>query len=278
VPSSFSRYLLTAAALIGMTGPALAGAGTVTARYALSLAGLPIGTAALDASVAGDGAYKIKVSARVGGILTLVSDGKGAATATGKMGPAQPRPSGYALNNVASDKQQTVQMAIEGGAITNVAINPELKFRADRVPVTEADKHGVIDPVSAMLMPVAGSGDLLTAGACDRTLAVFDGAQRYDIKLAYARMDDVVSKGYSGPAVVCSARYNPISGHRPDRDQTKFMAANRDMEVWLAPVTGTRVLAPARIVVGTQIGRLVIAATRFAQGGKIGDATEAKAN
>ncbi|MDQ0468052.1 DUF3108 domain-containing protein [Labrys wisconsinensis] len=278
MPPSLVRCLAVTAVLIGATAPALAGSGAVAIRYAMTLAGLPIGAAALDASVAGNGAYRIKVSARVGGILSLVSDGKGAATASGRMGTAKPMPTGYALNNISGNKQQTVQMVIADGAITDVAINPDLRYRSDRVPVTEADKRGVIDPVSAMLMPVAGGGETMAPAACDRTLAVFDGAQRFDIKLAYSRMDQVASKGYSGQAVVCSARYTPISGHRPDREQTKFMAANRDMEVWLAPVAGTRVLAPARIVVGTQIGRLVIAATRFAQGGGIADPTEANAN
>ena len=43
------------------------------------------------------------------------------------------------------------------------------------------------------------------------------------------------------------------------------MAENRDLEIWLAPIEGTRVLAPWRIVVGTQVGRLVIEAERFAK-------------
>ena len=43
------------------------------------------------------------------------------------------------------------------------------------------------------------------------------------------------------------------------------MAENRDLEIWLAPIDGTRVLAPWRIVVGTQVGRLVIEAERFSR-------------
>ena len=35
---------------------------------------------------------------------------------------------------------------------------------------------------------------------------------------------------------ICSARYIPIAGHKPTTKATQFMAQNKDMEVWLAPV------------------------------------------
>jgi hypothetical protein len=37
----------------------------------------------------------------------------------------------------------------------------------------------------------------------------------------------------------------------------------RDMEVWLAPVTGTRVLVPFRISIPTPLGLGVLEATQF---------------
>jgi hypothetical protein len=42
-----------------------------------------------------------------------------------------------------------------------------------------------------------------------------------------------------------------------------FMADNQRLEVWLAPVSGTRYLVPRRILIGTQIGDLVINARSF---------------
>jgi hypothetical protein len=62
---------------------------------------------------------------------------------------------------------------------------------------------------------------------------------------------------------VCAARYVPISGHRRDREATKFMAANRDLEVWLAPVERDHVLLPFRISVRTMIGTTVVEASEF---------------
>lgn len=257
---------------------ALAGDGKVAIRYALTLAGLPVGSAAININVTDGGPYKIIASAKIGGVLSLVSDGKGSATAVGKLGANQPMSTGYALNSVSADKQQTVRMAISSGTVTESEINPELTLRPDRIPVTDADKRGVIDPVSALVIPVGGKGDILDHSTCERTLPIFDGAQRFDIKLHYSRVEKVkVKGGYAGPALVCAARYVPIAGHRPAREQTKFMAANTDIELWLAPISGTRVLAPWHIVIGTQVGRLVVDATRFAQEGN-GNELAATAN
>ena len=245
---------------------ALAGDGKVAIRYNMSVAGLPIGTAALNLSVTDDGDYKIVASAKVGGVLTLLNDGKGSATALGKVSGAQTISSGYAMNSISSKKPQTIRMALAGGTVTDSEMNPAPTPRPDRVPVTAADKKGVVDPLSALVIPVGGKGDLLSQSVCNRTLPIFDGAQRFDVKLRYARMEKVKAKnGYSGPALVCSARYVPIAGHRANRDQTKFMADNTDLEIWLTPVNGTRVLAPWHIVIGTQVGRLVIDAAKYTQ-------------
>jgi len=269
---------LAAAAVLALAGNAAAESGTAKIRYGLSIAGLPIGSAALDAAIDRD-TYKISASAKIGGILALVSNGKGAATANGRIGAGKPIASGYALNTQSADKRQTVQIAMAGGRITNVEVVPPVPPRADRVPISDEDKQGVMDPLSALLMPVRSTGQL-DASACDRTLAVFDGAQRFDVVLSYAHKETVASDvGYSGPAVVCSARYVPISGHRAMREQTRFMAQNRDLEVWLVPIEGTSVLAPWRIVVGTQVGRLVIEAAKFVTGDGIGaDTSKAQSN
>jgi hypothetical protein len=41
------------------------------------------------------------------------------------------------------------------------------------------------------------------------------------------------------------------------------MEANRDMQIWLAPVAGTRALVPARIAIRTPVGMAQIEPTRL---------------
>jgi hypothetical protein len=49
----------------------------------------------------------------------------------------------------------------------------------------------------------------------------------------------------------------------PGRAAIKYLIAQRDMEVWLAPVAATRVLVPFRVSIPTPIGVGVMHATQF---------------
>ena len=53
-----------------------------------------------------------------------------------------------------------------------------------RVPVTRANRQGIVDPLTAMLFSSAATG-ALSQEACRRTLPIFDGHQRFDLKPAF---------------------------------------------------------------------------------------------
>ena len=55
----------------------------------------------------------------------------------------------------------------------------------------------------------------------------------------------------------------PVAGHIPSRATVKYLANQRDMEVWLAPVAGTHVLVPFRVSIPTPVGLGVMQATQF---------------
>ena len=87
---------------------------------------------------------------------------------------------------------------------------------------------------------------------------------RYDLQLAFKRIETVSSQaGYQGLVVVCAVHFTPIAGHVPDRYALRYIADLRDMEMWLAPIAGTRIVAPYRISVPTPIGVGVMQATQF---------------
>lgn len=80
---------------------------------------------------------------------------------------------------------------------------------------------------------------------------------------AFKRMDKVTAeKGYAGPVVVCSVSYEPIAGHRP-YPLIKYLSEGREIEMALAPVAGTRLLAPFRMLVESVLANLVIEANQF---------------
>ena len=258
-----SRFLFAVSVLT------LAGAGSVQAqrkleaRYTASLAGIPLGSGTWVIDITPD-QYTAVATGHTTGLVKLIADGSGSTGARGALQGASLVPSTYVSSTVSDKKADEVRMTLRAGTVKEVMAEPPLEPSPDRVPVTEAHRKGVVDPMSAVLIPVAGHGDLLTPEACKRRIAIFDGRQRADIDLVYKRMDHVhADKGYQGPVVVCTVLYNPIAGHRPERPAIKYLIAQRDMEMWLAPISGTRVLVPFRFSVPTPFGLGVLQATYF---------------
>lgn len=241
-------------------------------HYSISLIGLPLGTASVS-GVVGPATYRLEANGRLTGLAGVIVNSKGAATATGSLAGGHVNPSTFAATAATSNYLLTIRMAMAGGMAEKVEITPPYVQRPDRVPLSDADRRGIIDPLSSFVMAVPGSEDPIGPAACNRTLPLFDGGVRFDITLAFTGIRQVNGPGYAGPVAVCSARYRPIAGHRPDRPGTKFMVNNKEMEVWLAPVGGTRFVVPYRVSVLSMIGTTVIEATEF----DIGPETKAAA-
>ena len=254
-----------AAALALWPAAGQARAATLQVEYDISLSGFSVGSADASASLNGD-RYSMQIQARLTGLAGAVTGGRLGASASGTVSTAKPLPHAYTVTSQSATDQRTVRLGMAGGNVASVDIAPPIEDQGgERVPIKELHKRGVIDPVSALLMPVYGRGEAAGPAACNRTLPVFDGAARFDIVLSFAETRIVDRPGYAGPVVVCNARYVPIAGHRPDRPGTRFMQENQDISIWLAPVEGTRILMPMRISVRTMMGVTVIDAQRWTQ-------------
>ncbi len=252
---------LIAAALLVVTPPAFAD-GRLDAKYVLSVGGVELGRASVVVQ-AGNDSYEISGSGKITGVLRAVSSGKGVAAARGMLTQARMVPRVYALNAEADGKKEGARLAMAGGAVAEMEVEPPLKPMPDRVPVTNATLQNIIDPMSGAFVYVPEPTNLLSEAACARAVPVFDGRQRYDIVLNYLRTEQVKVSGYKGPAVVCGVRYKPVAGHRPSRYTVQYMQDNKDMFVWLVPIEGTRLMAPFKVSVATMIGTAVFQATSF---------------
>jgi hypothetical protein len=248
--------LLVAAPLAAGVVPARAVDVETKAIYDVTFAGFGIAKGSLAVRVDGN-AYAAKLHISTSGLARIVSSEESYATAKGRFGRSL-APASYELMS-RGDKVTQVSMGLGGGGVRDVTAIPELSERSDRVPVKPRHKRGVIDPLSAALLPVAAdSGEK----ACDRTLPIFDGWTRYDISLSFAGTEKVSVPGYSGEAVVCTARWVPVAGHREGRESTKFMRDNRDLKAWFVPV-GDNLMLPYKISVKTMRGMLVVTAREF---------------
>src|SRR5258708_21150228 len=160
-----------------------------------------------------------------------------------------------------ADDPLDVNMVIEQGNGKETMV---LTHSSDRVPITDADRKGISDPLSAVFVPVGEMGDGLNKETCQRTLPIFDGRQRYDLQLDFKRLDKVTANnGYSGPVIVCSLSYRPIAGHRVSAPLVRYLSESREIEIALAPLAGTGLLAPYRLVVANLLANLVVQANRF---------------
>ena len=251
-----------ACAVLTIAVPAAARADTFHVRFSVKLIGLPLGTAAVSGSVDSN-AYQVDASARLTGVASMVSNSKGAATSSGSFAQGRVAPSAYATTSANSNMTRTVRMAMTGGTVKAAEITPPFDDTPGRVPVTDAHRRNIIDPLSALIMPVAAGEQISGPAACNRSIPIYDGWTRFDVNLTYVGSRMMKVKGYQGPVAVCAARYVPVAGHRPDRAATKFMEDNKQMEVWLAPVGGSRIVVPLRISVATMIGTTVIEAQEF---------------
>jgi hypothetical protein len=235
----------------------------VEAQYEATLAGVMVGKGAWRIDIADD-QYAAAAQGGSAGLLKAFAGGSGTGAVQGRVVNGQFQPNAYTATTTTSKKSETIRMTLAGGGIKESSIEPEPPVDNDRIAVTEAHRRGVLDPMTGTMLKVAGNGDLLSPDSCRTATPVFDGRMRYDLKFEFKRMETVqAEKGYRGPALVCAIYFTPISGYIADRAAIKYLIAQRDMEVWLVPIAGTRVLVPFKLKIPTPIGGAVLQATQF---------------
>ncbi|MCE1237222.1 MAG: DUF3108 domain-containing protein [Hyphomicrobiales bacterium] len=217
--------------------------------YDLSLAGLPLA----EADVGFDdraGRYAVDVAWRTVGLAGIFASADGTLAASGRLVRGHPRPHAYRLIERKGDTPFDVDMTLSGGAVSHLSVEPPAKTGEDIVPVGPEHRRGVSDPLSAALLP----GSIAPAAVCDRSLAVFDGWSRWDVRLATEKILDEAPAGLRGPVAVCAARWVPIAGHRSGHRSVRYMAENRDVEIRFARLPDRDLWIPIDAHVGTMIG------------------------
>jgi hypothetical protein len=243
--------------------PSALAQGRLEARYEATLAGIPVGKGAWSIDISDD-QFSAAAAGGTSGLLKAFAGGSGTGAAQGRVVNGALVSSNYNASTTTSKKTQAIRMVLVNGTIKEFAIEPEPPVDPDRLPVTEAHRKGVFDPMTGSMLRVPGNADPLGPEACRSGTAIFDGRMRYDLKLDFKRMENVkAEKGYQGPVVVCAIYFVPVAGYIPDRPVIKYLAALRNMEIAFAPVAGTRILVPFRMVIPTPLGIAMLEATQF---------------
>ncbi|MHA7773162.1 DUF3108 domain-containing protein [Roseibium sp. M-1] len=255
-PTAF-LYLFSALALL----PGGASAADLYIKYKLYALSLPIGSGTLSLDV-GKETYWASAEGQTAAFGKLVSDGKGSVKARGGVGSKSLQPDSYAYDIKSEDETGTVAMTLRAGRVDKVAVNPPQDRMKERIKVTQDHLKSVLDPLTAAILP-APKG--LDKASCDRTLHIFDGKERYDVRLNYKSSQTTKSADgrFKGKVLVCGVRYEPVSGHRPKRKSIQELAANKSMEVWLAQVGDKPYLVPLKASISLPFGSLVVEAEKF---------------
>ena len=237
--------------------------GKLDARYTATLAGVPIGKGAWVIEI-GDDQFTAAASGMTTGLLRVFATGQGNGASRGTVRGDNLAPTAF-VSTINNDKRvEELRIVLSAGTVKDLVVDPPTTPNPDRIPLTDAHRRGVIDPMSAGLIRVSGNGDPVSPEACRRTLPVFDGRMRFDLQLSFKRIERVqAQKGYQGPVAVCGVQFMPLAGHVPERPAIKYLIAQRDMEMWLAPIAGTRVVVPYRLALQTPLGQGVLEATQF---------------
>ena len=155
-----------------------------------TLAGIKLGEGSWLVDVTED-RFSAAASGSTSGLARMFNSGKGTTVSRGAIKNGQLVPASYSVSIKWGKRSEDLRMRLADGAIKEVSIEPPAMLNPDRIPVTEAHRRNVLDPMTGSLLRVQGNGDLMAPETCKQHAAIFDGRMRYDLTLAYKRIEQV---------------------------------------------------------------------------------------
>src|SRR5712691_9597702 len=198
---------LCAGALVLLAAPSAFAQGKLDARYEATLAGIPVGKGAWTIDISDD-QFSASASGGTAGLLKAFSSGSGTGAAQGRVVNGYPVATNYSASTTTSKKTEAIHMVLSNGNVREYGIDPAPPVDPDRLPVTDAHRRGVFDPMTGSMLRAPAAVDPLSPEVCRTGAPIFDGRMRYDLKLDFKRMEIVrAEKGYRGPALVCAVYF-----------------------------------------------------------------------
>src|ERR1700744_2061336 len=157
--------LLAAAAMLVLGSQPVAAQGRLEAQYEASLAGISVGRGSWAIEI-GEESYSAAAQGGTTGLLKTISNGAGTGASQGRVVGGALVPQTYEASTTTSKKSETVHINLSNGNVRDYGMEPVPPVDPDRIPVTDAHKKGVLDPMSSTIVRVPGTGELLTPDAC----------------------------------------------------------------------------------------------------------------
>lgn len=222
----------------------------IVADYTIYIGGFMAAEGSINATLE-EGNYLVRSNLGVAGMPARFYNAQWDMTSEGSLTDEKLKPARFAFRSDEKGKIKEREITYDASGVPTPVFDPPENDLTDILPF---ERRNALDPVSALLLPVANTGN-----PCNRRIPVFDGKRRYDLQLEYERDDQVTTrnKGYSGDAVICTVRVTPRTGMRQGSFTT--MLQQRDnTRIWLAALDGEDIYIPVRIQVRTPIGAAVM--------------------
>lgn len=218
----------------------------VDASYKISLNGFNLGSFHFKSDV-GRTRYKLVTDVEISALLGVFK-WKGVTETSGSVEAKTLKPADFRFDYESTIRNGSVAMGFHDDRIDRVSVLPLTIETPDTIPLAPDHLKGVFDPLSAILAITHSEAST----PCGRKFSIFDGKQRFDLALKFARKEPVAGIP-NETAVVCRVKYMPIAGYRPT-SETEQLANSNDIEITFRMVPVAKLMLPQSVAVPTAAG------------------------
>lgn len=190
--------------------------------------------------------YAVRANLQTSGLARMFDQTEISASSTGAISGAAMAWTRYDLSHSYANKARRIQLSRAGTAITS-RINPAFG-NMGAPPATTAQQASSYDPLTGLF---ALGRQIGVARACTGAVLVFDGRGHYRISVSARGQGEFSGGGYTGPALQCTFRYEPLAGFG-------LSAAERARipmaEAWFALPPQSEFAALLRLTAPTPVG------------------------
>ena len=91
-------------------------------------------------------------------MLRVLVSGEGTLATRGTIVDGRLVPTSFTSSTTQEDEKAEVKMTLDGGAVKDLSAETT-SSASDRIALTEEHRKGIVDPMTALLVTVAGTGD-----------------------------------------------------------------------------------------------------------------------
>lgn len=197
--------------------------------YSGSLSILPIGKLVIRGELSRD-SYTMRADMRTSGLGKLNKSSGLVSNSLGMYGPDGIKPTEHIIQKN-DKKNRRTEIAYNAESAPDVSIVPP-RGSMGVPPATDEEKRDATDALSGILKLMM-TGHSFEDRPCTGIIPIFDGKQRYNLRLEAAGVKNIRQKSYSGEVLRCHVYMETVSGYDPE-DLLSEEEASTPLEAYLA--------------------------------------------